>query len=194
MWFMVKLSCYKHHTMNAYGCDKIADKLVEIVQDHLESGEECATLTSSSDIDMNKLDTMATDMACKECDNCMVKLVEVEPALRHDLPIASDAHYVTMVEVETGKVMRVGIRSLIKLKSHSEARIKEMEETLKRHAKQHNIKEITNRVNRMLECGTDPERNSEIEGQLTMFDAMPSFAKLERFDEEELREKFMKDF
>lgn len=194
MWFMVQLSCHKQRRMNSYGCEIIADKLVEIVQDNIENDDEYASARSSRDLDMNRLDAMACHSACKECENCMVKLVEVEPALRHNLPVAADPRHVAMVEVDTGKVVNVGTKSLIELKNRSEARMKEIEETLKRHVKMRNIKEITDRVDKLLETGVDPERDPEIEGQLTMFDAMPSFAKLERFDEEELREKFMEDF
>ena len=194
MWFMVQLSCYKQRRMNSYGCEIIADKLVEMVQDNIENDDEYASARSSRDLDMNRLDAMACHSACKECENCMVELVEVEPALRHNLPVAAEPRHVVMVEVDTGKVVNVGTKSLIELKNRSEARMKEIEETLKRHVKIHNIKEITDRVDKLLETGVDPERDPEIEGQLTMFDAMPSFAKLERFDEEELREKFMEDF
>lgn len=194
MWFVVQLSCHKQRRMNSYGCEIIADKLVEMVQDNIENDDEYASARSSRDLDMNRLDAMACHSACKECENCMVKLVEVEPALRHNLPVAADPRHVAMVEVDTGKVVNVGTKSLIELKNRSEARMKEIEETLKRHVKMRNIKEITDRVDKLLETGVDPERDPEIEGQLTMFDAMPSFAKLERFDEEELREKFMEDF
>lgn len=194
MWFMVQLSCHKQRRMNSYGCEIIADKLVEMVQDNIENDDEYVSARSSRDLDMNRLDAMACHSACKDCENCMVKLVEVEPALRHNLPVAADPRHVAMVEVDTGKVVNVGTKSLIELKNRSEARMKEFEETLKRHVKMRNIKEITDRVDKLLETGVDPERDPEIEGQLTMFDAMPSFAKLERFDEEELREKFMEDF
>lgn len=196
MWFMLQLSCYKQRRMNSYGCDIIADKLVEIIQDNVESRRQhgATTPTRSSDFDLDKIDAMAADRACKDCDNCILKLIEVEPALRHNLPVPSDTHHVAMVEVRTGKVVVARTSALVELKNYSEARVKEMEETLKRHAKSCNIKEITDRVDKMLRSGVDPERSAEIEGQLTMYDAMPSFAKLERFDEEELREKFMEDF